>query len=128
MLPNALAFLGIRNSSSLDYEHFYRYLLYLHAKLSLLLLDDNSPWMLDLTVHNIIQPLLDQSSVVAAITLRHRDLNLAVLEVDCRNRGDEVLRHVSDEQEPKISNVQPFQLRKLQQDGLPSRLPQPPAY
>lgn len=63
--------------------------------LQLLFLNNNTPFMLFLAVHDVLEPILDHSSVIAAISTDHWHLKIFAPIVNDRNRGDEILFLVS---------------------------------
>jgi len=51
--------------------------------------------MLHIAIHDILQPLLQESSIISTHAISHRDINLLVSEINSRNGGDEVLTGIS---------------------------------
>jgi hypothetical protein len=47
--------------------------------------------MLHIAIHDMLQPLLQESSIVSTRAISHRDINLLISKINSRNGGDEVL-------------------------------------
>ena len=81
--------------------------------------------MLNIAIHNILQPLLQESSIVSTRTISHRDINLFISEANSRDGGDEVLTTINKNNHMdlgKEENSPLCQRGKPPRYGLPSML------
>lgn len=94
-IQNPIAFLFLYSTLHLkpkfskhEYEKYPNYNIQVAP---LFFIDDNTPLMLNISIHNVLQPLLHHSGIISTRTTSHWNIQFLITEVDCGNGGDEVL-------------------------------------
>src|SRR6266498_4323911 len=91
-IQNPITFLFLYSTLHLKLKfskHEYeKYAIYNIQVAPLFFINDNTPLMMDISIHNVVQPLLHHSGIISTRTISHWNIQFLITEVDCRNGGD----------------------------------------